>query len=115
VIKLITLLCLTSLASCSSTQFQSSKKASINFDKITTEENENIAIEVSKSFYMWGNFPKVQTINVGAEFNEKGYEKVSNLEIKEIDVLSKGVWMFMTMGMYYPQTFKFTGKVSSTN
>mgnify|MGYP003691932763 CR=1 FL=1 len=70
------------------------------------------SIEVTKPFYFWGLYPNVQIVDVDREFEAKGFSRVSELKITEIKTTNKILWMALTFGMYYPQTYNL---VSSTN
>lgn len=71
-----------------------------------SEDNSTeVSINVSKSFYLWGMYPSVQVVSVDKEFKEKGFNTVSDLRITEINTSKKILWMMLTLGMYYPQTY----------
>lgn len=109
--RLSLLLSLTILTSCSSIQFISQNRVSTTFD-FSDDKNSEVSIDVSKSFFMWGLYPEVQVVEVDNVFSEKGFNSVSDLNIKEINTTNKALWMFFTFGMYYPQSFKLTAKAN---
>jgi len=109
--KLCILLSFINLLSCSSLSFISSQQTSISFDD-ENQKTKEVSVEVSKPFYMWGLVPNEQVVEVDKVLSEKGFENVSNISIKEIKTNDKALWMFFTMGMYYPQSFRITGRMN---
>ena len=97
--------------SCSSIQFKSSEIIPVTFDTNETE-TKDISINVEKSFYLWGLIPVNEVIEVDKVFEEKGIREVSSLSIKEVKQKRKGIWMFVTLGLYYPQVFELSAKVN---
>lgn len=110
-IKLFYFLSLIQIVGCSSIQFSSSNSIPVNLN-FKEDLSPEISIEVTKSFYLWGAYPSVQIVEVDKEFEEKGFRSVSDLRIKEIKKNNKFMWMLLTFGMYYPQTFSL---LASTN
>lgn len=96
---------------CSSVKFSSSSIIPISF-----EENENhfleVKLRVEKSFYLWGLMPEKSNVEVDKLFEEKGIESVSSLEVVEVETKTKVLWMLLTLGLYYPQTFEFKAKAT---
>ena len=97
-------LCLSILISCSSIQFTSSHDIPVSFSH---EEShvKDLSVKVSKSFYMWGLVPPEQTVYVDKLFLNEGAKSVASLKIKEIETTQKALWMIVTFGMYYPQSY----------
>ncbi len=99
------------LISCSSISFKSSNAISTSFD-FKDDKESKVSVEISKPFYMWGNVPSEQVVEVDRVFVSKGFSEISNLEIKEIKTTKKFLWMLATFGMYYPQTFIMSAKAN---
>ena len=99
------------LTSCSSIQFNSSEIISVSFDKDSSVK-ETLDVDVEKSFYLWGLIPSQHTVEVDKVFEEKGALSVSQFSIKEIKTKKKSLWMILTAGLYYPETYKISGIVS---
>jgi hypothetical protein len=98
-------------SSCSSIQFKSSEIIPVTFDTNETE-TKDISVKVEKSFYLWGLIPNKEVIEVDKVFEEKGARQISSLSIKEVEKKEKGIWMFVTLGLYYPQTFELSAKIT---
>lgn len=97
--------------SCSSIQFKSSEIIPVTFDTNETE-TKDISVNVEKSFYLWGLIPNEEVIEVDKVFEEKGARQISSLSIKEVEKKRKGIWMFVTLGLYYPQSFELSAKIN---
>lgn len=97
------------LLSCSSIKFKSS-----DIIPVSLEENENHKLEiterVSRPFYLWGILPGQHVVEVDKVFESKGHVQVSDLEIIEVEQKRKFLWMVLSLGLYYPQTFHLVGK-----
>lgn len=111
-VKLSILFSLILLISCSSIKFKSSQQISTNFD-VREFQTKKVSVEVEKTFYMWGLVPNEQVIEIDKLFSKKGYDSVSSVEIKETKTKLKTLWMFVTLGMYYPQTYTITAKTGT--
>ena len=61
---------------------------------------------------MWGMVPKEQVVAVDDRFSEQGFDKVSDIQIKETKTTDKFMWMVITLGMYYPVSYQISGKVN---
>ncbi|MAX66119.1 MAG: hypothetical protein QF441_10240 [Bacteriovoracaceae bacterium] len=109
--RLSLFLSLVILFGCSSIHFQSSHAipSSFNYENIKGKE---VSLKVTEPFYMWGIVPKERIVEVDKVFVKKGFSSVSDIKIKEIDTVKKGLWMFFTFGMYYPQSFEISGYVN---
>ena len=98
-------------ASCSSIQFKSSEIIPVSFNK-DTDVKDKLDLDVEKSFYLWGLIPSQHTVEVDKVFEEKGAFSVSQFSIKEVQTKKKGLWMILTAGLYYPETYRISGIVS---
>jgi hypothetical protein len=112
VVKLSILLSFVFLISCSSIKFKSSHQISTSFDE-REFQTKKVSVEVEKTFYMWGLVPGEQVIEIDKLFSKKGFDSVSSIEIKETKTKSKTLWMFLTLGMYYPQHYSITAKTGT--
>lgn len=105
------LLFIVSVTSCSSIQFKSSEIISVSFDR-DSQVKDKIDVDVEKSFYLWGMIPNQHVVEVDKVFEEKGAFSVSQFSIEEVDTKKKSIWMILTAGLYYPETYRISGIVS---
>ena len=99
------------LISCSSIQFKSTEIIPVNFNG-DVSETENVTVEVEKSFYLWGMIPSNHSVEVDKVFEEKGADSVSNFSIAEVKTSKKTLWMILSAGLYYPQTYLISGNIT---
>lgn len=97
--------------SCSSIHFTSTNKISLSFD-FGNETDQDAKITITKPFYMWGTYPEKHIIKLDEVFYEKGFKTVTDLRIREVNSAEKALWMFFTLGMYYPQSYELVAKVN---
>lgn len=97
-------------ASCSSIEFKSTEIIPVNFNQ-DSSDTESVQLEVKKSFYLWGMIPSNHSVNVDEIFEEKGADSVSNFSIAEIKTQKKTLWMILSAGLYYPQTYLISGNI----
>lgn len=97
--------------SCSSIQFKSSEIIPVHFNKDITD-TENVDVEVEKSFYLWGMLPSSHSVEVDKLFEQRGADSVSNFSIAEIKTQKKTLWMILSAGLYYPQTYLVSGNIN---
>ena len=100
-----------SLFSCSSITFLSTNVIGTSFD-FNDQFDQEAKVIVEKNFYMWGMYPDQQVVEIDQEFKQVGYSAISNLVIKEVKIKKKALWMLLTFGMYYPQTYEL---IAQTN
>ena len=111
-IKLIVFFILGMSTACSSIQFKSTQETKVSFEFSENVEKNDISLIVTKPFYMWGLMPSAQVVEVDKVFMANGHQHVTDLEIKEVHQNSKALWMFFTLGMYYPQSYKLSARVN---
>jgi hypothetical protein len=111
VIKQSLFLSLVFFISCSSIHFSSHNQIPTSFD-YKEDKDLHFSVEVSKPFYMWGMYPNKQTVYVDDLFISEGYKSISHLQIAEVNTNEKVMWMLLTFGMYYPQTYMLSGTLN---
>ncbi len=99
------------LIGCSSINFRSTNDTEVSFN-FSDEKRTEVAIVVTRPFYMWGLVPEEQVVNVDEVFVRSGHANITDLQIKEIKKYKKALWMFFTFGMYYPQSFELLARVN---
>lgn len=108
-VKIVFIISVSLLASCSSIKFHSS-----DIIPVSLEENVNhkLAVKerIEESFYLWGMIPEQHTVAIDKIFEDKGYLAISDLEIIEVEQKRKFLWMIFSLGLYYPQTFDLVAK-----
>lgn len=100
------------LISCSSIRFKSTQNISSTFD-VREFQTKKVSVKISKQFYLWGLVPGEQVVEIDKLFKAKGYDSVSSIQIYESDEVKKSIWMFITLGMYYPQSFEILAKTGT--
>lgn len=103
---------LLSLASCSAVQIKSSlsNNSSISFEKQNKNHDKSIDVKVTKDFFLWGLVPRQHEIILEKELGNKGYSEVSEFNIIQKNSSIDFLWMVLTFGVYYPQTYHLKGK-----
>ena len=66
-----------------------------------------------RNFYLWGALPKRHEVVLDKIFQERGFKIVSDLRIEEVATTRKAAWMVASFGMFYPVTYKLTGRVKN--
>ncbi len=99
------------ITSCSSIHFKSSDTIPVSFKHINSE-SEDVSVNIEKSFYLWGLLPNEASIDVDKAFEARDLDEVSHLSIKEIKTVKKVLWAFLSVGLYYPQTYQISGRVN---
>lgn len=97
--------------SCSTIQFNSSEIIPLNFNNDLATA-EDVSVEVEKSFYLWGMIPSKASVEVDKIFEAKGADSVSKISIAEVKPFKKAFWMVLSAGLYYPQTYMLSGKMT---
>ena len=101
-IKLILLLF---LCSCSHVAIVNTSKHLVTF---TARPGHSEIVEkiYEKQFYLWGLYPKKQTIDIGEVLERKDFSSASSLEVKKQMTLGTFLWPVVSLGFVVPKTFK---------
>lgn len=97
--------------SCSTIKFNSTEVIPVNFNNDQSTADD-VTAEVEKSFYLWGMLPKNASVEVDKIFEAKGADSVSKISIAEVKPYKKALWMVLSAGLYYPQTYLISGKIT---
>lgn len=97
--------------SCANTQIKSSDNVPLSFKKQENFDNE-IDIQITKEFFLWGLIPRVHEIDIDKEILNKGVNSATELVVEHKNRTSDVVWSLLTFGVYYPQTFHLKAKTS---
>ena len=62
-----------------------------------------------KEFYLWGFYPKEQSVFLDNEFRKVGFQKINKIVIEEFQTALDKIKEYATLGMYIPKRYKLIG------
>lgn len=99
------LLALSGLSSCSTVHYQSNGKVAIVAGRHPYHTNQYV-VEGFRPFYLWGNLPSYQIVNIDEELAKLGIKEASSLTIEEYTKPYDDFFMILSFGMYHVRSFR---------
>lgn len=102
--KLICLLFI--FSSCSSVRFYSEGEGNIAIAEKNFVQEEPLSFSELKEFFLWGNVPQPQEINLSSVVIDKGHFQSSNVSFEVYRTFGDILKTIFTLGMYSPVHYK---------
>jgi hypothetical protein len=106
--KIISLLCLSFLVSCSTIHFRSNHTIPVTLEGNPLHQKK-VEISGKRDFYFWGTDPDYSVVFVDEEVKRAGYPALSKVIMYESKEPSNILVSFLTFGIYMPTGWTITG------
>lgn len=67
-------------------------------------------IDGEVTFALWGLLPKEQIVNLSEEINNKGFQRATQIKVREYQSLSNFLFGVITFGFVVTKNYEITGK-----
>ena len=94
---------------CTTIHYQSNEKIPVLWGSQKEVADETKIILGKKDFYLWGFYPKSQSVFLDEEFKKVGFQKVNKTVIEEFQTAFDKIKEYITLGMYIPKRYKLIG------
>lgn len=109
--KIISLILLATISSCTTIHFRSNNSIPVTFEGNPKHQKE-VSIVGHRHFYFWGVEPAEHEVYVDDEVRKAGYTGISKLIIYEHKNPQDILISFLTLGLYLPRGYTITGFTS---
>lgn len=109
--KIISLILLAFLTSCTTIHFRSNNSIPVSFEG-NPKHLKEVSIVGHRHFYFWGVEPEEHEVYVDDEVRKAGYTGISKLIIYEHKNPQDILISFLTLGLYLPRGYTITGFTS---
>lgn len=111
--KLLCLVLLGLMMSCTTIHFRSKGSVPVSFDGNPKHQKE-VSIVGHRHFYFWGVDPEHHVVYVDEDVKKAGYDGISKLVVYEQKNPQDIVISFLTFGLYLPRGYTITGFTSGS-
>ena len=106
--KLLLILSVAFLSSCTTIHFRSNNSIPVQLDGNANQQTE-VTITGKRDFYFWGLDPEHHEVFLDDVVRKAGYDGLSKLIIYEKKTPQEILISFLTFGIYLPRSFTITG------
>ena len=100
---------------CTTIHYQSNETIPVLWGSQKEVTDETKMILGKKEFYLWGLYPKNQSVFLDDEFRKFGFKKINKFVIEEFQTTLDKIKEYATFGMYIPKRYKLIGHGKKVN
>ena len=94
---------------CTTIHYQSNETIPVLWGGQKEVTDETKMILGKKEFYVWGLYPKDQSVFLDREFSKVGFQKINKSVIEEFQTVLDKLKEYASLGMYIPKRYKLIG------